>query len=127
MMVLLRGLVDLIAEEAEKNAAFSDRLNGLLETIPVREEAIKPKKARDNSAKIPDIYAENAVRSADDFLLWLRELPLDTLRSVIRLNDFDPTRRTTKWKDPEKLATFIADNLRARSARGSAFMTRTNG
>jgi hypothetical protein len=37
-------------------------------------------------------------------------------------NDFDPVRRTSKWKAGEKLATFIADGLRARMARGSAFI-----
>jgi hypothetical protein len=44
----------------------------------------------------------------------------------IRENDFDPERRTTKWTETEKLATFIVDNLRARMALGSAFMGGAN-
>jgi hypothetical protein len=46
------------------------------------------------------------------------------LRAVIRAQDFDPTRRTAKWIDTAKLATFIGDNLRARLTRGSAFLDR---
>ena len=46
------------------------------------------------------------------------------LRAIIRLEDFDATHRTVKWKEPEKLAEFIADRLRDRQSRGSAFIGR---
>ena len=39
-------------------------------------------------------------------------------------HDLDPTRRTAKWREAEKLADFIADGLRARLARGSGFIGR---
>ena len=44
---------------------------------------------------------------------------------AIRAQDLDSTRRTVKWKDAEKLAGFVADGLRARLSRGSAFISPT--
>lgn len=40
----------------------------------------------------------------ENLLLWLRDQSIPTIHAVIRVEDFDPTRRTTKWKDVEKLA-----------------------
>ncbi|PXF60168.1 MAG: hypothetical protein C4B58_01365 [Deltaproteobacteria bacterium] len=62
-----------------------------------------------------------------DFRLWLRDQPIPVLRAIIRTEDFDATRRTAKWKEAEKLAEFIADRLRDRKARGSAFIGRKTG
>ena len=90
--------------------------------LPSRRSASERAPRKTPSAQLPDLYAEFSTLGEPDFLLWLRGLPVTTLRSLIRTNDFDPTRRTSKWKDTEKLATFIADSLRARMARGSAFM-----
>jgi hypothetical protein len=124
LMTLLRGLVDLLADEAGRNPAFADKLEHLLTAVPARREAAKREPRKSTSAKLPDLHAEHVARGEADFLLWLRELPVTILRSLIRANDFDPTRRTSKWKEAEKLATFIVDSLRARMTRGSAFMSK---
>ena len=123
-MTLLRGLVDLLAQEADRNPVFADKLEHLLATVGAQREPAKRESRKTVSAQLPDLHAEHAARGEADFVLWLRELPVTTLRSLIRANDFDPTRRTDKWKEGEKLATFIGDNLRARMTRGSAFMGR---
>jgi hypothetical protein len=124
LMTLLRGLVDLLTQEADRNPVFADRLEHLLAAVRAPREPAKREPRKSVSAQLPDLYAEHAARGEADFALWLRELPVTTLRSLIRANDFDPARRTDKWKEGEKLATFIVDNLRARMARGSAFMGR---
>jgi hypothetical protein len=121
-MGLLRGLVDLLAEEADRNPDFADKLGRLLIAIPGRRESSKREVRKNAPVHLPDLHAEHAARGEADFLLWLRSLPVTILRSLIRANDFDPTHRTSKWKEVEKLATFIVDSLRARMSRGSAFM-----
>jgi hypothetical protein len=73
---------------------------------------------------LPDIHVEWSARGEIDFRLWLRDQPVPILRAVIRAEDWDATRRTVKWKEAEKLADFIADSLRARQSRGSAFIGR---
>jgi len=124
LMALLRGLVDLLAEEVERNPTFADKLEHLLTPVPARKASAGRSPRKSATANLPDLHAEHTARGEEEFGLWLRDLPTPVLRSLIRSNDFDPTRRTSKWKESEKLATFIADSLRARMARGSAFLGR---
>jgi hypothetical protein len=124
LMALLRGLVNLLAAEAGRNPAFADKLESLLTAVPARKSSAGQASRKGVSTHLPDLYVEHTARGEDDFRLWLRDLPIPVLRALIRTNDFDPTRRTSKWKEGEKLANFIADGLRARMARGSAFIGR---
>lgn len=121
---LLRGLVGLIAEESARSPAFATKLDTLLSELPVRKAAPKRSAATPSPELLPDIHAEWSARGETDFRLWLRDQPIPVLRAVIRAEDLDATHRTTKWKEAEKLAEFIADSLRARQSRGSAFIGR---
>lgn len=120
---LLRGLVDVIANEAAINPGFADKIECLLSELPERKVA-KKKPSIPPPESLPDIHLEWNTRGETDFRLWLREQPIPVLRALIRAQDFDSTRRTAKWKEAEKLAEFIADGLRARLSRGSAFIGR---
>lgn len=122
LMGLLRGLVDLLTAEADRNPDFAEKLGRLLTAIPSRRELAKRESRKNIPAHLPDLHTEYASRGEADFLPWLQSLHVTVLRSLIRANDFDPSHRTSKWKETEKLATFIVDSLRARMARGSAFM-----
>ena len=124
LMSLLRGLVELLVEEADRNPAFADKLEQLLTVVPSQRAPAKRPFRKSVSVQPPDLYAEHAARGESELLVWLRDLPIPTLRSLIRANDFDPTRRTSKWRETEKLATFIVDSLRSRMTRGSAFMSK---
>jgi hypothetical protein len=75
---------------------------------------------------LPDIHTEFTLRGQPEFQLWLRDQPVATLRSLVRLHDLDAARRTSKWKDAEKLSAFITDQISARLSRGSGFLS-TNG
>ncbi len=124
LIALLRGMVELLAEESARNPEFANKIDALLSDLPERKAA--PKKTLNASTlpaeHLPDIHAEWNNRGESEFRLWLQDQPLAVLRGLIRSQDFDPTRRTTKWKEAEKLAAFIADGLRARLARGAAFI-----
>lgn len=120
---LLRGLVDLLAEESARNPEFSNKLDTLLSELP-KNKATTKKAAVPPPENLPDIHAELIARGETDFRLWLRDQPVPVLRAVIRAEDLDATRRTVKWKETEKLADFIAGSLCARQSRGSAFIGR---
>lgn len=123
LIKLLRGLVDLLADEAARNPDFAARLDDVMTDLP--KGSAKPTKQHATPlAEVPDIHAEWNQRSETDFRLWLRDQPMSVLRALVRTHDFDPTRRTSKWKEAEKLADFIADGLKARLARGSSFLGR---
>jgi hypothetical protein len=121
---MLRGLADLVAEESTSNPAFAFKLEALLTGLSERKSAPKKPPSIPSPELLPDIHAEWNARGETDFRLWLRDQPIPVLRALIRSEDLDSTRRTTKWKEAEKLAEFIADGLRARQSRGSAFIGR---
>jgi hypothetical protein len=124
LITLLRGIVDLLAEESARQPQFAARLESLLSTLPERRGPAQKPAKRQSSARLPDIYGEWTARGEADFRLWLCDQPVAVLRAVIRAQDLDPTHRAAKWKETEKLAGFIADSLRARLSRGSAFIGR---
>jgi len=123
LTTLLRGLVDLLAEEADRNPEFAARLEQVLDELPggaaAKPKARKPKE----SVELPDVYAERKTRDDTEFRLWLRDLPVPVLKAIVKEHDLDPTRRVSRWKDPEKFSALIADQLQARMSRGSAFLT----
>lgn len=122
---LLRGLVDLLAEESARNPEFATRVDALLSELPERKTVTRKPAKTPSLEKLPDIHAEWNAREEIDFRLWLQDQPIPVLRVLIRVEDLDSTRRTAKWKDAEKLAGFITDRLRDRQLRGSAFIGRT--
>lgn len=126
LVALLRDLVQLLADESERNPAFAERLDSLLSSLPESRHPTAAKRpAHDARATLPDVHAEWTARGETDFRLWLRDQPVPTIRALIRAQDLDPARRTGKWKDGEKLADFVAEGLRARLSRGSAFISAT--
>lgn len=123
LIALLRGLVDLLTEESNRNPEFARKLDILLSELPERKKAPKPKTP---PTKYPlDVYAEWKARGETEFCLWLRDQPIPALRAVIRKEDLDPTRRTSKWKEAEKLAKYITDRLGDRMQRGEGFIGRS--
>ena len=124
LIALLRGMVDLLVDESARNPDLAAKLESLLSELPEEKAHAKKRGGPDMKRSVPDIYGEWKARGETDFRLWLREQPLPVLRIVIRAQDLDSTRRTAKWKDTAKLADYIADGLRARLSRGSAFLGR---
>jgi hypothetical protein len=123
LIILLRRLVDVIADEATHNRRFANKLNDLLDTdgsSHVREKRTVAKHAVED---LPDIHKEWNSRGEDEFRLWLRHETVEVLKAIIRREDLDAAKRAAKWKDAEKLADFISDGLKARMSRGSAFIT----
>lgn len=122
---MLKGLVELLTQEATRNPEFSKQLDLLLSDLPESKGAAK-RTLKPSVINLPDVHAELNLRGDTEFRFWLRDQPVDTLRAIIRKEDLDAVHRTTRWKDAEKLANFIADNLRARQARGSSFIGRVD-
>lgn len=122
LITMLRGLVGLLSEESERNPEFAHKLETLLSHLPERRAKDAKPETLTSPEDLPDIHAEWSARGDEEFRLWLREQPTPVLRAVIRAQDLDPTRRTVKWREPEKLAEFIADGISARLSRGAAFI-----
>ena len=121
LVTLLRSLVDLLSREAERSPEFASQLEDILRPLPSRNTA--KKRIPLSKLRLPDVYEEFTSRGEAEFLLWLQDKPIEVLRSIIRGHDFDAARRTSKWKDARRLSAFITEQIRARMARGSSFLT----
>jgi hypothetical protein len=119
---LLRGLVDLISEESERNLEFAGRVEALLCDLPDKKTTLAKQKKPKQAEDVPDIYVEWNTRGDTEFLVWLKGQPIPILKAIIRVQDLDPTHKSTRWRKPEKFAEFIAEGLDKRLSRGSAFM-----
>lgn len=120
---IFRKVTDLIGEEAARNPEFAAKVDAILAEIPARKKAAAKKSPKPHAAELPDMFTEWRARQQPDFVLWLRDQPRTVLIAEIKAHDFDPSNRTSKWKDTEKLAHFIAEQIRARTSRGASFLT----
>jgi hypothetical protein len=126
LITLLRKLIDAVEDEASRNPHFADKLDELMRSFQEAPEMRSKPVPKRMEEVLPDVHKELALRGDRDFRVWLRGQAVETLKAVIRREDLDTARRASKWKDGDKLADFIADGLRARMSRGSAFIERVN-
>jgi hypothetical protein len=122
LITMLNGLAKLLSDEAGRNPDFANRLDLLLSPLQLEKATPRPS-TKPDQLDLPDVYAEFTARGEGEFRLWLRDQPVPILYALIRRHDLDATRRSSKWKDPEKLSAFISDQLRSRLSRGSGFLS----
>jgi hypothetical protein len=125
LLTILNELVKLLSEEAERNSDFANRLDAVLGPLETPKRTTPKQPTKLAQVELPDIHSEFAARGESEFRLWLRELPVVILHALVRRHDLDATRRSSKWKDPEKLSGYITDQLRSRFSRGSAFLSKS--
>src|SRR5947207_15703943 len=103
---IFRKVAELIGDEASRNPDFAAKLEAIVSELAAGKKAASKKKPAAIPSDLPDVFAEWKTRRHSDFILWLKDQPSMVLRAEIKAHEFDPTRRTSKWKDPEKLAHF---------------------
>lgn len=131
LITLLRNLIDELEVEIERNPRLGLKLEALVTNGTANSSARDKLENQDENHRnldqnsLPDVHKEWVVRGPHEFRIWLRREPVPVLKAIIRQEDLDAARRASRWKDPEKLADFIAEGLKARMSRGSAFMSKT--
>lgn len=99
LTALLRGLVDLISDEAGSNPQFAKKLDELLNPLPNCRQTSRTLQFAKDAIELPDIHQEWDMRGEAEFRLWLRDQPIPILRRLIRQHDLDAARRTDKWQE----------------------------
>lgn len=126
LIKMLRDIADLLNDESARNPQFANQLGLIISEITKQDDTKRrPSKAKVNG-QIPDIHSEWSTRGELEFRLWLRDQPIEILKSIIKQQGFDPTYKTQKWKEAEKLSDFITNGLLARLSKGSAFISKPN-
>ena len=120
----LKELAELVAAEAESNAAFAEKLDAIMAGLPKKSKAGKKKL---NPADIPDVYKEWQRLGETEFPFWLAGLDLETLKAIVKINGFDLTKATKRWTEPDKFVLLITEQLKSRLKRGSSFITAKQG
>jgi hypothetical protein len=116
---ILRGLTQLVTDEAAANPEFAKKLDHLLQDIP-QKRSTREKTVADE--RLPDIFAAAREKEDRDMEIWLSEMDVPVLKAIVRKHDLDSSKRSRKWNEPEKFAKFITEQIRARMQRGSTFL-----
>jgi hypothetical protein len=120
---VFRDLIVLIEEEAARNPAFAERLEEITSGPPSRKS--KRFSKRHVAAHVggpPDVMAAIQEKGETEFRFWLRSLDLSTLKTIVKVNGFDPAKASQRWTDPDKFVGLIAEQTNARLRRGSGFL-----
>lgn len=121
---LLRELLALIEEEANRNAEFADRLEAITSAIPRANSTTKSQKSklRTSDEDQPDVMAVLQAKGEEEYRYWLRDMDIAALKKIIKVNGFDPGKRSIRWTEPDKLIAMIVEQASARLRRGAAFL-----
>ena len=120
---VLKDLVALIEDEAQRNPVFAERLEAITSDLSVSAKKSGEKKAHPVAQiEVPDVLAVFQERGAEELGFWLRTFDLQTLKVVIKQNGFDPGKVATRWTDKDKFVALIVEQTLARLKRGTAFL-----
>jgi hypothetical protein len=128
---LLTALVREVADEADRNPAFRERVEQALgvfspsaqtksthKTAPRTEEPKRPSNRRAPAALDPVQLArqgEDVLRAA------LGKLDIEQLRDVVADYGMDTGKLVIKWRTPDRIIDRIVEVSRQRAHKGSAF------
>ena len=120
----LRSLLALVEEEASRNPDFALRLEAIVADLPPPPSGKKsPKpKASEPASPPPDVFTAFEAKGESEFRFWLREYDFATLKSIVKVNGFDPGKNSQRWTEPDKLIDLIVEQTVARLRRGSTFL-----
>lgn len=117
LRLILRELADLVADEAEQNPKFAAKLENFL----VSSRELKPRKAKKDETPIIDPFEAFTNKGSEQFQEWLQTLSIEDLRAVVRQHRLDPSRKSDRWKNKDKLIDLITKRVADRSQQGTAF------
>jgi hypothetical protein len=124
LITILRDLLSVVEDEANRNPEFALKLNALMAELPSRP-ARQPRLPK-ITVTIPDVFAIFQEKGEQEFAFWVRTLDIPTLKAVIRTNGFDPAKASQRWTDPDKFAALVIEQTGARMKRGSSFLPPKN-
>ncbi len=117
-----RNLLALVEDEARQNPAFAERLEAISAELPAGSVKRSKRRKLAMPSEIPDVVSAFQEKGEQEFRFWLRSLSLRVLKSVVKVNGFDPGKNSQRWTEPDKFVELIADQTAARLRRGSAFL-----
>ena len=120
---VLKDLVSLIEDEAQRNPAFAERLEAITSILPASGKKLGGKKSRPfPPINLPDVFSVFQEHGEEEFPFWLRTLDVPTLKALVKQNGFDPGKVAARWTDQDQFIALIVEQTQARLKRGAAFL-----
>ena len=126
-MRIRRKLLELaraVADEAERNAAFAQKLEGVLGLDHGRGDGKGTKRARSRRRRTPaafDPVAVLRVEGAPGLRSRLSGLDLEQLKDMVAQYGMDPGKLVMKWKTWDRVVDRIVEMSVNRAQKGDAF------
>jgi hypothetical protein len=127
----LAALVREIADEADRNPAFRERIEQALgmthasaDAPPARKTAFKaeePKRPSNRRAPAALDPVQLARQGEDVLRAALGKLDIEQLRDVVADYGMDTGKLVIKWRTPDRIIDRIVEVARQRAHKGSAF------
>jgi hypothetical protein len=122
----LHALANAIADEAERNDLFRERVESALDhraSVLTSGASLDLKARRKGGRRAAAILdpVEIARQSEAELRQRLSELNIELLRDIVAQYGMDPGKLVMKWKDPTRVVERIVELAMARSTKGDAF------
>ena len=117
-------LARAVADEAERNPAFAQKLEGVLGLDQRRGDGKWTKRARSRSRRTPAVFDPVAVlrvEGARGLRSRLSGLDLEQLKDMVAQYGMDPGKLVMKWKTWDRVADRIVEMSANRAQKGDAF------
>ena len=127
---ILSALVREVADEADRNPAFRERIEQSLglpasgEAVPTRKAALKAEEFKRPSNRRPAAALDpvQLARQGEAVLrAALGKLDIEQLRDVVAEYGMDTGKLVIKWRTPDRIIDRIVEVSRQRAHKGSAF------
>jgi hypothetical protein len=116
----LRRFMEVIAEEADRNEAFAEKLLAAISSVGKPTERSPDRRVK--NVELPgDPFGIFQTAGAAGLQAWLDDLDLNQLKRIVRDHRLDPTRNSDKWKTRERFIQLILKRIPARARQGDSF------
>jgi hypothetical protein len=105
-----------MADELERDAALAERIAGTID----ENKSKRPTRGRN---AVIDFDPFDVLRQGTETALRARleGLEIPALKRIITQHGLDTSRLAQKWRDKERLVTFILERIIARAEKGDVF------
>lgn len=130
LRTVLRDFMKVVADEAERNPDFADRLQGVLgrAATHTRKRAVRPTRKQSPSSR-PANRRPAAVldpvaiagQGREELRSRLEPLTLEQLKDIVADYGMDRERLVMKWRTHERIIDRIVEISMSRARKGDAF------
>jgi hypothetical protein len=125
---ILTRFVHAVAEEAERNPVFRERVTEALRW-PGEPGANFGNASRPKNRRPPAVFDPAEIAQQGEHILRARlaTLSIEQLKDIVAQFGMDPGKLVVKWKTPDRIIERIVETSVSRAQKGDAFRAESKG